>query len=184
MSISPMGAEQFRYQYAFKRGEVLPKPQHAQFKGVSVSQGAEQPDLPTREWPWRGFGFASDLGTLGALMGKPKIGVVGWLIALPYYAYSILSKPKGKARQEEALYQATANGIFPTAALTIGTRTGGALSQLTQKYSLNQSRPIPTNVYKAGMGLLSLAVLTKTLGDPLSQKMLDSFQKQEEMSWG
>jgi hypothetical protein len=144
----------------------------------SLSNVSETPRY--RQWPYRGFAFASDLGLVGYLLKQPIMGTIGWLIALPYYAYALLQQKNPKDRKEEALFQATANGIFPFIEAKLGVTAGDWISkkppQNAKKYPSSVLPRLPRPVYKGIGGLLALLVLTPTLGDPLSHWLLNKYQ--------
>jgi len=130
-----------------------------------------------RQWPWRIFPFASDLGTVGCLLKRPKLGLLGWAIAAPYYLVSILKQPNGQQRKNEALYQATANGVFPFLAAKTGAKFGEALYRLLKAHSLNAVNVLwKQNRLKLLGGLLGLVVLTPTVGDPISRQLCQKYQ--------
>jgi hypothetical protein len=140
-------------------------------------------NLPTCEssklhqWPWRGFAFASDLGTVGALLKQPGLGVVGWLIALPYYAYALLSEQPGQKRKEEMLYQVTANGFFPLIEAKIGIVLGHLLEQkLKRVFPDKLFTRFRQPVYRLGGGLLAVAALTPLAGDPVSRHLMNRYR--------
>lgn len=145
-------------------------------------ESSERSDTPVhRQWPWRGFAFCSDLGTVGYLVNKPQLAALGWLLALPYYAYSIFSQPKGKKRNEEMVYQVTANGMMPFAGAKVGTLAGEALyrnavTQLRKKYPNSQLYRLSLPLYKTLGGLIALFALTPTVGDPLSRWIMQRYQ--------
>lgn len=134
-----------------------------------------------RQWPWRGFAFSSDLGTLGCLVNKPQLAGLGWLIALPYYLYSVFSQSKGQKRKEEIMYQATANGLLPFVEAKAGTMAG---ELLYRKLALRLIEKAPTIIFsrltrpmaKTFGGLTALLVLTPTLGDPISHWIIKRYK--------
>lgn len=132
---------------------------------------------PCRQWPWRIFAFLSDLGTIGCLLQKRWMGVLGWSLALPYYAYALIHQPDSKSRKEEALYQVTANGIFPFMAAKVGIILGDKAYQSIGK-NWTKSSPhtflskLTHPMVKGIGGLLALLVLTPTVNDPISHKIV------------
>jgi hypothetical protein len=132
---------------------------------------AEPSDSIYHQWPYRGLAFASDLGTLGYLLQKPRLGMLGWAIALPYYAAALFSRPTAAEKQDEALYQVSANGVFPFLAAKAGTCIGHWLATLVAK-----QLPLPKTcslnsrikLCEALIGLFGLLAFTPRLGDPLS----------------
>ena len=141
----------------------------AQFQYAS-SKTATEPDTPLyRQWPWRGFAFCSDLGTVGYLINKPKLGLFGWALALPYYLYALFKQPKGPQRSQEFAYQATANGLLPFLEAKAGVITGG--------YIAKRFKPlVKPSLSKLTGGLTALLALTSTVGDPLSDWMLKQYK--------
>lgn len=140
----------------------------------------EEP-LLHRKWPWRILPFASDLGTIGYLMNRPKLGLAGWVIATPYYLYAIMRRPNRKKRNEEVLYQSTANGIFPAIEAKLGVIAGGLLHDqlnpnLLQKYPGSALTRLSNTAYKLVGGILALVALTPSLGDPLSHWLGQQYQ--------
>lgn len=134
------------------------------------------------QWPWRGFAFCSDLGTIGALVKQPKLAGLGWLLATPYYLLSIFSQPKGQQRKEELMYQVTANGVFPFVEAKLGTVAGEMIFNKVKPLVspsfnlLNMKIPLNASVAKALGGLASLLLLTPALGDPLSASITKTFK--------
>lgn len=57
-----------------------------------------------RQWPLRGLAFTSDLGTVGYLVKQPWLGLIGWMLALPYYVYALWRQPDSKSHKEEVVY--------------------------------------------------------------------------------
>lgn len=158
-------------QAIFKRFETPMRLSEA----VPSSESSESPVIPaSRQWPWRGFAFSSDLGTIGYLVKKPQLAGLGWLTALPYYIFSIENRPKGSERKEEALYQATANGILPFAEAKIGTMAGELLHQ-----RFAQTGKLTRPMSKTLGGLTALLVLTPILGDPISRWLIKRYKSSE-----
>lgn len=147
---------------------------------VSGSQPGVSETPRYRQWPYRGFAFASDLGLVGYLIKQPILGSIGWLIALPYYAYALLQHKDTRGKKEEALYQATANGIFPFIEAKLGVMAGDfAPSKLPKSFKKSPTsilHRLPNPVYKGIGGLLALLILTPTLGDPLSHRLVGKYQ--------
>ena len=134
-----------------------------------------------RQWPWRAFAFCCDLGTVGYLANKPKLGLLGWALALPYYLYALIQASKGRQRHQEMLYQVTANGIFPFAEAKVGVIAGGLLYQrliapfITKYPHLYFSRlTLPAS--KIAGGLTALFTLTPKVGDPLSNWLSNKYK--------
>ena|GEM_PF-4660547 len=144
----------------------------------SAQNNEDQNDKqPCRQWPWRIFAFLSDLGTIGCLLKKRWMGALGWSLALPYYAYALIHQPDSKSRKEEALYQVTANGIFPFMAAKIGITLGDRTYQkigksVAKNYPHTFFTELTHPMYKGIGGLLALLALTPTLNDPLSHKIV------------
>lgn len=133
------------------------------------------------QFPYRSFAFASDLGTVAHIVKQPKLAGIGWMIAAPYYLYSILAQPNKEKREQETVYQLTANGIFPLLEAKLGAIAGQQaglhlLSSLPEKtFSwLHKARPA---TWKGLGSLVALVTLTPTLGDPLSKKILNKFNQ-------
>lgn len=136
-----------------------------------------------QSWPWRGFAFCSDLGTVGYLVNKPKLGLLGWVLALPYYLFAIFKQPKGEQRKQAIFYQATANGIFPILEAKAGVEIGGLLhrhvmNHFIQKYPPFALRWLTQPGLKIVGGLMALLALTPTLGDPISDSILERYKAQ------
>ena len=134
-----------------------------------------------QQWPLRGFAFCSDLGTVGYLVNKPKIGIVGWALALPYYLYAVFKQPKGEQQRQELLYQATANGIFPFVEAKAGVGMGDLLyrhviSPVSQKYPHLALSCLTQPRSKIAGGLMALLALTPTVGDPISDWILKNYK--------
>lgn len=134
-----------------------------------------------QQWPWRSFAFFSDLGTEGYLVNKPQLAGIGWLIALSYYIYAIFSQPKGKKRNEEVVYQATANGIMPFAEAKAAVLAGEYIQkklavpfQKRNKVSLFKWVSLPAS--KVTGGLMALLALTPGVGDPVSKRIIKVYQ--------
>jgi hypothetical protein len=135
-------------------------------------------------WPWRGLGFASDLGTLGYLLKiknlGPVFGVLGWAVSLPYYAYSVISKPNEREKKKEALFQVTANGIFPFLLLKMGIKLGEKLHKkvsplpAAERSCLSYLKTAPS-AWKLLVGLGVLAIGTPFVGDPLGKLLVGKF---------
>lgn len=155
-----------------------------QFEAIYKPTGTSNAPAKTpthRQWPMRGLAFASDLGLVGYLVKQPILGSIGWLIALPYYAYALLKQPDKQSRKEEFLFQVTANGLLPLAEAKAGIMTGNLGYQklsalLVQKYPTSVLSKLTQPMYKAIGGLLALLVLTPTLGDPISHWMMVQYQ--------
>jgi hypothetical protein len=130
-----------------------------------------KPENIFHQWPLRGLAFASDLGTVAKLVNLPKIGIAGWVIAVPYYLASIFSKDDRQQRQKELIYQTTANGVFPFLEAKAGVHLAGKLSQ---NKSIQAFLPIllkqKPQYLQLLSGLLFVALLTPLIGDPLSKK--------------
>jgi hypothetical protein len=150
------------------------KPTAQAYRYQGFEQTLMESDKPVEDklhqWPWRGFAFASDLGILAQLLRKPKLAGVGWLIALPYYGYSLVSKPSKEKRIEEAVYQLTANGLCPLIEVKLGIIVGKLVGVKFPKIALP--------VWKGAGGLLALAVLTPAVGDPVSSQIVQKYQAQ------
>lgn len=146
---------------------------------ISGSVVPEQEARPiSRQWPWRALAFLSDLGTLGYLIQQPKLGGWGWLAALPYYYASLFSQPAGPQRNEELIFQATANGLFPLIAAKIGISFVHVLERLTvipPKWLAHSQKTLP--LAKITGGIVAMAVLTMTVGDPITQWILTHYKK-------
>jgi len=110
------------------------------------------------------------------------LGIVGWLLALPYYGYALLTQPNGKKRKEEIMYQATGNGIFPFLEAKAGVKAGGWLYDYLQnaegakKYSIPILKKLTQPMAKIGGGLIALLTLTPAVGDPVSQWIVKQFK--------
>jgi hypothetical protein len=140
-------------------------------------QGQPLLDLKTKEiyhqWPIRGFAFASDLGTIAKLANIPKLGIAGWIIAAPYYLASILGQDNKQKRQNELIYQVTANGLFPFVEAKAGVHFAGKLSQNPLfKSLLPKIATIKPEYLQLFSGLLFVGLLTPLVGDPLSKRCL------------
>jgi hypothetical protein len=134
-----------------------------------------------RQWPWRAFAFCSDLGTVGYLANKPRLGLLGWAFALPYYLYALIQAPQGQQRLQEMLYQATANGIFPFAEAKAGVMAAGLLYQclivpFVKKYPLSPFNRLTLPASKIAGGLTALFALTPKVGDPLSDWLSNTYK--------
>jgi hypothetical protein len=140
-------------------------------------EGPSLNDLKTEnffhQWPLRGFAFASDLGTVAKLANVPKLGMAGWAIAAPYYLASILGQKNKQQRENELIYQATANGLFPFLEAKAGVHLGGKLSQtpLFQSFFPKIAKIKPQYLQLLS-GLLFVGLLTPFVGDPFSKKCL------------
>lgn len=139
----------------------------------------------SHRWPFRGLAFASDLGTVSYLVNQPRLGHIGWLLSLPYYAVSILKAPSGNKRHEEILYQATANGLFPYAEAKLGMLAGEQVSHQVQSFlkkhaPASQLRKLAPSVYKLLGGLGALILLTPRLGDPLSHWLISQYRQRRD----
>ena len=146
----------------------------------SQNTSATEANTPVyRQWPWRGFAFCSDLGTIGYLLKKPRLARWGWALALPYYAYALIHQPTKAKRQEELLYQATANGLFPFLAAKAGVQAGDsahqALSAPWRQALLKQGLSAPR--VKLVGALLAVLLLTPGVGDPISRWLEARYQK-------
>lgn len=140
-------------------------------------QGLSLRELKTEnvfhQWPIRGFAFASDLGTVAKLANVPKLGIAGWVIAAPYYLASLLGQDNKQKRQNELIYQATANGLFPFLEAKAAVYLAGKLSQNAAFQSrLPQIAKIKPQYLQLLAGLLFVGVLTPLVGDPLSKRCL------------
>lgn len=131
---------------------------------------------PAHHFPQRLFAFASDLGFLGAFLKLPVFAWIGWLIAMPYYAITIIREPDKQSRKEEALYQATANSVLPLLEAKLGVVAGKKLSDAS-KHSNSLLPKLSLPAYKAMGGLLTLLVLTPTIGDKLSRKIVSYYRE-------
>jgi hypothetical protein len=129
-----------------------------------------------RQWPWRLLPFASDLGTVGCLLNKPKLGLLGWVIATPYYLYAISKQPDAHRRKDEMLYQVTANGFFPLVEAKIGVNSGEILHQLVSKTKILSAHAAKQSHCKLFGGLLGLITLTPLVGDPISNQVCQKYQ--------
>ena len=135
-----------------------------------------------RQWPWRGLAFASDLGTVGYLVKQHWLGLIGWLLALPYYAYALWRQPDSKNRKEEAVYQATANGFLPFMAAKVGTMIGELAHRkitvfLAEKYPTSGLNKLTCPMYKVIGGLATLLVLTPSVDDPISNWIMSQYKQ-------
>lgn len=139
--------------------------------------------LSHRQWPWRILPFCSDLGTVGYLINRPKVGLIGWLLAMPYYLYAVLRQPDSQKRKEEVLYQSTANGLFPLVEAKMGINVGYFLYKRLTSIQHKKICPIddltkrPIALYKLAGGLLALAIMTPMLGDPFSHWIGEQYKK-------
>lgn len=134
-----------------------------------------------RQWPWRSFAFCSDLGTVGYLVNKPKLGLLGWVLALPYYLYALFKQPKGEQRKQEFIYQTTANGIFPFTEAKLGVVIGDLIDQhlitpLIKKYPTSAFSRLTQPMSKIAGGLIALLALTPTMGDPVSHWIMQKYK--------
>ncbi len=152
----------------------------AQSGELYTSHTASEKQEPAyRQWPWRGFAFCSDLGSIGYLLKNPRLARWGWALALPYYAYALIHQPSRAKRQEELIYQATANGVFPFLAAKGGVQAGQAVHQAVSshwkevllKHGLSAPR------FQLVGALLALLLLTPGVGDPLSRWLLTRYQE-------
>ena len=130
------------------------------------------------QWPWRLIAFASDLGSIGYLLKKPALGIIGGLIALPYYAYSIARKKTPTEKKDEFLYQATANGIFPLLEAKLGICLGRFINGFFKQANIKTLAKATPNTWKIAGGIISVTALTPTIGDPLARKLLNPFVNQ------
>ena len=143
-----------------------------------------QVDTPAyRQWPWRGFAFCSDLGTVGYLLNKPKFGILGWALALPYYLYALACQPTGQQRNQELLYQSTANGVLPFLEAKAGVAAGGMLAiQAIKKNSMPVFGLLTHSMIKVMGGIIALLALTPVLGDPISNWVVRQYAFNRENS--
>lgn len=155
-----------------RRGPATP----AQPEATAGTSGKEEAN-PYHQWPLRTMAFASDLGTVGHLVNLPKLFWAGWLVAAPYYVCSVASRPDREKKEEELIYQATANGFFPL----LSAKLGVSLGRLAEGHfgggqhsKTGETRPSP--LWRMGGGLGALAVLTPTLCDPLSRWLLEKWR--------
>lgn len=125
-----------------------------------------------RQWPYRGLAFASDLGIVGHFIQQPKLAWGGWLIAMPYYLYSLWIQPSKERRQEELLYQSTANLAFPLAEAKLGTAGGAMLGKKLLNAGLKR---MPVTMWKFLGGIAALVAMTPTIGDPISERIVHYF---------
>lgn len=142
---------------------------HFMRQRAAIAARHHQHPVPVhRQWPWRALAFSSDFGILAHMIDKPKWGMFGWLVAVPYYLYGLAIQPNAEARKEEAIYQATANGILPFLHIKLGTVLG---SKLGQKLSPRLAWP-----FKLLGGVAALAALTPTVGDPIGEHLIETFR--------
>jgi hypothetical protein len=146
---------------------------------AEISNNLDTPGY--RQWPWRGFAFCSDLGTVGYLANKPKLGILGWILATPYYVLTLFKQPPGKERRQELIYQATANGFFPFVEAKTGVMLGGLLHQhvfipFINKNSVSALSRLTLPPSKIAGGLTTLLTLTPTVGDPLSHWIIKQYK--------
>ncbi len=145
--------------------------------GIHVPKSQADLSEQLHQWPWRGLAFASDLGTMAHLLKQPKLAGLGWLVSAPYYAVCIGVQPSTNRRKEEAVYQLSANGIFPFLAAKVGATLGDAFGvRFLQKIG-GTARTFSPLLSRGIGGLLGLAVLTPTVGDPLSQTLISTLKK-------
>ncbi len=160
-------------QTSFSIGQPMASNSHSfafdQFQETSSKPATDTARPVYRQWPWRGFAFCSDLGTVGYLINKPKLGLLGWALAMPYYLYALLKQPKGPQRNQELAYQATANGLLPFLEAKTGVITGG--------YMAKRLNPLVNPSFsKLTGGLTALLALTPTVGDPFSNWVLKQYK--------
>jgi hypothetical protein len=172
----PLMTERVRGNYA----PALPVSNPVSFK-PSKSEGSTV-NLTAHRWPWRLFAFLSDMGLVGHLVRQPKLAKLGLGLSLPYYAYAIASQPDAHAQQEEVLYQATANGLFPYVEAKIGVKAGRMLyreliATLPKKYARALIRRAAPSMLQSVMGFAALVALTPTVGDPLSRSILKFYRE-------
>lgn len=131
------------------------------------------------QWPWRTLAFASDLGIIAQILKKPKFAGLGWLVALPYYGASIASRPSTAQRQEEGIYQLTANGLFPILEAHLGIKLGALLRGKLATKIPGRITQFPQPVCKGLSALLGLMTLTPLLGDRISDKIIEFFRSKK-----
>jgi hypothetical protein len=145
--------------------------------GVHVPKSKAALPEQLHQWPWRGLAFASDLGIIAHLLKQPKLAGLGWLVAAPYYAVCIGARPNASQRKEEAVYQLSANGVFPFLCAKVGAKLGDGLGVRFLKKIGGSARSFSPLWGKGIGGLLGLAFLTPTVGDPLSQTLISTLKK-------
>jgi hypothetical protein len=180
--LCPNTQGQWTYPLAFTSDGLFPprrNPIYPSIPSTIIANEVPLDDQPHRQWPWRLFPFASDLGTVGCLLNRPKLGILGWMIATPYYLYAFLKQPDARQRKDETLYQATANGIFPLIEAKIGVKLGEVLYHLASKSSMLSVETVKQSHCKLLGGLLALITLTPTLGDPVSHQICRKYQSHQ-----
>ena len=94
---------------------------------------------PLKEWPLKGLAYTNELGAV--LSGvSPKLGTALWAPALMYFGADIYDKykndedsykPSAKRGVKEAIFQAAASVVLPTAAVHAGQKTISLLNGVT-----------------------------------------------------
>lgn len=142
----------------------------------SFLKSTSKKENPAHRFPQRLFAFSSDLGLLSVFLKLPVLAWIGWLIALPYYAYSLIRQPDKRSQKEEALYQVTANGIFPLVEAKLGVMAGKKLSEFA-KHPNSLLPKASQPAYKAVCGIFALLILTPNVGDKLGNKIVSHYQE-------
>lgn len=103
-------------------------------KDISLEGKYEDPLL---NWPVRGLAYSNEIG-VGIKEIAPKLGMLMWVPALMYFGADIYDKykndknsynPSSKRGFEQAVFQALASVILPTAAIQLGQSTISALAK-------------------------------------------------------
>ncbi len=95
---------------------------------------------PLRSWPLKGMAYSNELGAVVSGI-SPKVGTALWVPALMYFGADIYDKyknedteynPSAKRGLKEAVFQAMASVVLPTAAVHAGQKTISVLNKFTK----------------------------------------------------
>lgn len=173
-SLSPFGVSQntspFGVFHQHARPIVLPLETEAITFSHHQCSSINTPNDSHRQWPWRLFAFASDLGIVANMAHLPRLAWVGWLIALPYFGYGAGKQPNASALKEELFHQSVANLAFPAVFAKLGVLAGKALGR-------KWLPKVPVAIPSLTVGLATVAALIPLVGDPVTHHLQEKFFK-------
>ncbi len=103
---------------------------------------------PLRTWPVKGLAYSNELGAVVSEI-SPKVGSALWVPALMYFGADIYDKyknedtsynPSPKRGVKEAVFQAMASVVLPTAAIHTGQRAISSLNRFTKQGLTTQTK--------------------------------------------
>jgi hypothetical protein len=130
-----------------KNNSVLNKPS-GNYTYQNKKQNNKTYNDPLKKWPIKGLAYSNELGAVVSGI-SPKLGTALWVPSLMYFGADIYDKykndetsykPSKRRGVKEAVFQAMASVVLPTAAVATGQRAISSLNRITKTGLSTQSK--------------------------------------------